>query len=62
MDIVIFTGRMPLEEFKRGQAAPSTRRWSRSGKLEEHLVRAVPADRHPDHPRLRLDGAHRRVP
>jgi cytochrome b subunit of formate dehydrogenase len=42
MDIVIFTGRMPLEEFKRDKPA-EYQALVESGKLEEHLVEAYPA-------------------
>jgi cytochrome b subunit of formate dehydrogenase len=41
MDIVIFTGRMPLEEFKRDKPA-EYQALLESGKLEEHLVEAYP--------------------
>jgi hypothetical protein len=41
MDLVIFTGRMPLEEFRRDKTAE----WEallKSGKLEEHLAEPYP--------------------
>jgi len=41
MDLVIFTGRMPLEEFKRDKPA-EYQTLLESGKLEEHLVEAYP--------------------
>lgn len=41
MDIVIFTGRMPLEEFKRDKPA-EYQALVESGKLEEYLVEAYP--------------------
>ena len=41
MDIVIFTGRMPLEEFKRDKPA-EYEALVKSGELERHLVEAYP--------------------
>jgi cytochrome b subunit of formate dehydrogenase len=41
MDIVVFTGRMPLEEFKRDKPA-EYEALVNSGRLEEHLVESYP--------------------
>jgi cytochrome b subunit of formate dehydrogenase len=41
MDIVVFTGRMPVEEFKRDKPAEYEALTS-SGRLEEHLVESYP--------------------
>jgi hypothetical protein len=41
MDIVVFTGRMPLEEFKRDKPAEYEALVS-SGELEKHLVEPYP--------------------
>ncbi len=41
MDLVIFTGRMPVEEFKEDKPA-EYESLVRNGKLEEHLVEAYP--------------------
>jgi cytochrome b subunit of formate dehydrogenase len=41
MDIVIFSGRMPLDEFKRDKPA-EYEELVRQGKLEEHLVEPYP--------------------
>ena len=46
MDTVIFTGRMPLEEFKRDRPREYEALVA-AGELEEHLVEPYPARRDP---------------
>ena len=56
MDIVIFTGRMTVDELKHDKPEEYEELVA-SGELEKHLVEAVSTDRDPHDPRLRVDRA-----
>ena len=60
MDIVVFTGRMTIEELRNDKPAEYEALVQR-GELEKHLVGALSGDRGQDHPHLRLGSARPRI-